>query len=575
MTTHTAPPATQPHGGWQLTPGYVPGSWDASLPDPRRPIVVTEDVDRRIRRLVGLPAPEQGGLLGGSRLTGVVDVFEHDVRGLTTGTSWYPDNAWVNERVRAWRSDGHGLLGFVHSHPQGVPRLSAGDLVYAERLLEALPRLDRLVLPVVQTARRVADVDVLPWVVHRGTHGVVVDPVAWHVEDAPVGLPLEHPAFVRVTEAYDLPLLARARVVVIGCGGSAAMVEGLARSGIGELVLVDHDRVELANTATQAHSWLDVGRFKVHSAAERVHRASPLATTVAVPSSLDDLTDEQVEDLLHERLPGRPAPRVTLLVGATDSFAAQARTARLGLALQVPAMAAQVYAQGVGAEVTFAVPGHSTACQRCVLGSRYRYVETHGVPATASAGSPYTTTARLAALEYLVAMALLHGSGASTAASGARWRDVFARIATRNLVQGRCSPQADLPSLTRALVGADQDRLVLDETVWLPQEPESAELGFVPCADCGGTGDLTLPTARPSRPAQLPPARVRRLSPSRAVGLVAAACLAVGGGAAVALLNGQEPPARAPVPASPVDPVDPVDRIDPAPRQDTRGLTEH
>ena len=61
-----------------------------------------------------------------------------------------------------------------------------------------------------------------------------------------------HPQFARVQTAYDVPLLAQSRVVVVGTGGARGLVEDLARTGIGEIGLIDPDVSSVENVGTQA-----------------------------------------------------------------------------------------------------------------------------------------------------------------------------------------------------------------------------------------------------------------------------------------------------------------------------------
>ena len=77
--------------------------------------------------------------------------------------------------------------------------------------------------------------------------------------------------------------LRRSRVAVFGLGGVGGyVVEALARSGIGALDLVDHDRVSLTNLNRQiiaTHATL--GMSKAHAAAARVWEIDPeIAVTV-------------------------------------------------------------------------------------------------------------------------------------------------------------------------------------------------------------------------------------------------------------------------------------------------------
>ena len=79
--------------------------------------------------------------------------------------------------------------------------------------------------------------------------------------------------------AAAMQALAGAKVAVFGIGGVGGyVVEALARSGVGSLVLVDADVVDITNINRQIIALLsDVGRPKVEVAAERIRRINPLA----------------------------------------------------------------------------------------------------------------------------------------------------------------------------------------------------------------------------------------------------------------------------------------------------------
>ena len=72
-------------------------------------------------------------------------------------------------------------------------------------------------------------------------------------------------------------VLSRVRVAVFGLGGVGGyVVEALARSGVGALDLVDHDRVALSNLNRQIIATeRTVGQFKAEAAKERVLSINP------------------------------------------------------------------------------------------------------------------------------------------------------------------------------------------------------------------------------------------------------------------------------------------------------------
>ena len=71
--------------------------------------------------------------------------------------------------------------------------------------------------------------------------------------------------------------LRQARIAVVGVGGVGSfVVEALARAGVGWLVLVDHDQIELSNTNRQLPALTgNYGRPKVEVMAERVKAINP------------------------------------------------------------------------------------------------------------------------------------------------------------------------------------------------------------------------------------------------------------------------------------------------------------
>ncbi|MDP4946378.1 MAG: tRNA cyclic N6-threonylcarbamoyladenosine(37) synthase TcdA [Alishewanella sp.] len=86
--------------------------------------------------------------------------------------------------------------------------------------------------------------------------------------------------FAGIARLYGQQALAkfqRSHVVVIGIGGVGSWAcEALARSGIGELTLIDLDDVCVSNINRQAHALTDtVGRDKVAVMAERILQINP------------------------------------------------------------------------------------------------------------------------------------------------------------------------------------------------------------------------------------------------------------------------------------------------------------
>ena len=92
--------------------------------------------------------------------------------------------------------------------------------------------------------------------------------------------------------------LAVATVGIAGCGGlgSNAAV-ALTRAGVGRLILVDHDRVELSNLNRQHYFQSDIGNVKVEALAKHLKSINP---AIALELHDIELKPEGVEKIFAE-----------------------------------------------------------------------------------------------------------------------------------------------------------------------------------------------------------------------------------------------------------------------------------
>ena len=104
----------------------------------------------------------------------------------------------------------------------------------------------------------------------------------------------------RLYGARALPSLARAHVAVVGVGGVGSWaVEALARSGIGQLSLIDLDDICIQNTNRQLHTLSStVGQQKVDALAARARAINPELQVHAV----SDFFTPQTLELIHPGL---------------------------------------------------------------------------------------------------------------------------------------------------------------------------------------------------------------------------------------------------------------------------------
>lgn len=83
--------------------------------------------------------------------------------------------------------------------------------------------------------------------------------------------------------------LMQSKVLVVGAGGlGSPLLLYLAAAGIGTIGIIDDDRVSLSNLQRQVvHGTKDVGRAKVESAAEAIHRLNPDVSVITHEARLN------------------------------------------------------------------------------------------------------------------------------------------------------------------------------------------------------------------------------------------------------------------------------------------------
>jgi adenylyltransferase/sulfurtransferase len=150
--------------------------------------------------------------------------------------------------------------------------------------------------------------------------------------------------------------LSGSRVLVVGLGGLGSPVAlYLAAAGVGELVLCDHDEVELSNLQRQViHDGKSVGRNKAESASYRISRLNPECGTEVYNRKL---IQPELQNLLKS---------VDVVVDCSDNFETRYMLNQLCVSAQVPLVSgAAIRLEG---QLMVVDATKKSACYRCVYG---------------------------------------------------------------------------------------------------------------------------------------------------------------------------------------------------------------
>ena len=96
--------------------------------------------------------------------------------------------------------------------------------------------------------------------------------------------------FQKVIGSSNLELLSKKSVLILGCGGVGGYVaDALARSGIGQIILVDYDVVEESNINRQIIALSStIGKYKVDVLEERIKDINQDCKVIKVKSFIDN-----------------------------------------------------------------------------------------------------------------------------------------------------------------------------------------------------------------------------------------------------------------------------------------------
>lgn len=101
---------------------------------------------------------------------------------------------------------------------------------------------------------------------------------------------------IKLIGANNLEKLKNSTIAVIGLGGVGGYsVEALARSGIGNIIIVDYDLVDITNLNRQIISNVNnIGKSKVEEYQKRIKEINPYTNIIAINKKLDISNYEEI-----------------------------------------------------------------------------------------------------------------------------------------------------------------------------------------------------------------------------------------------------------------------------------------
>ena len=149
-------------------------------------------------------------------------------------------------------------------------------------------------------------------------------------------------------------------IVGLGSGGSTIAVE-LAKAGVSNFVLIDFDRLELANIARHVCGIDDLGRLKTLAVRDAIMQKNPYATIETLEIDITQQQNECVAAL----------SQVDLIIGASDNDRSRFLINELSLAHHIPAIFGRALTRAIGGDVMRVRP-YEGPCYNCLYSQNIR-----------------------------------------------------------------------------------------------------------------------------------------------------------------------------------------------------------
>ena len=187
--------------------------------------------------------------------------------------------------------------------------------------------------------------------------GYTRNPGGWGKADVQI-VPVRNEIFSRFGGLLETDALAGGRVFVAGLGsGGSQIVLELAKLGVTDFDIMDHDRLEVGNVARHAAGLSNVGRYKTNVMTEMIHEKNPYAE---IRARTEKVCWETIETV------GKLVKQADIVVCATDDTPSKLISNRLCVEENTPCIFAGAFRRAYGGQVLFVRPG-SGPCYQCFL----------------------------------------------------------------------------------------------------------------------------------------------------------------------------------------------------------------
>ncbi len=166
--------------------------------------------------------------------------------------------------------------------------------------------------------------------------------------------------FSRNSGILESDVMLNKSVLISGCGSVGSLVAlELARSGVGNFLLVDNDTVAYHNLCRHQCGALDVGKFKVNAVKERILQINPRANVSTQTKILEQVPKATFDEFCKSG---------TVIIGCADNREGDLYANRISCYYKAPFVSIGFWERAFAGEIFYSIPG-KMPCYECPFGS--------------------------------------------------------------------------------------------------------------------------------------------------------------------------------------------------------------
>ena len=167
--------------------------------------------------------------------------------------------------------------------------------------------------------------------------------------------------FSRNTGILESSIMRDKKVIILGCGSVGSLVAvQLAKSGVGNFLLVDNDIVEYHNLCRHQCGISDVGRYKTDALKERILDINAAAKVKCEVSTVEMLRKEVFDKYCIKEK--------TIIVGCADNRESDVYANSIAVMYKVPFISIGFWERAFAGEIFYYLPEKNMPCYKCALG---------------------------------------------------------------------------------------------------------------------------------------------------------------------------------------------------------------